>query len=170
MFRLVPLIAIFYIGGSITVAFLHGGLVALWYLVHTPTGDILSRRVEGQHVIQVLMVKLAMNLLLDMLEVAHHAVGVEFFCLAKHLNMPVMAVKVLAFAGIGELQAMAGGNLYLLRYVIHILQFSFHISFLITFHNILNHLRRLLSPCKPEDNCEQDADDDADECALGLRK
>ena len=114
MFRLVPFVAILYVGGSIAVAFLDGGLIALWYLVHTPAGDILSRWVEGQQLVQASMVKLAMNLFLDMLEVAYHTVSVQFLCLAEHLNMPVMAVKVLAFAGIGEHQSVAGGNLHLL--------------------------------------------------------
>ena len=114
IYCLVSLLAIFNIGGRVPVAFLNGGLVALWNLVHTPTGDILSRRVEGQQFIKASMVEVAMNLLLDMLEVTHHAVGVQFSGLAKHLDMPVMAVEVMAFAGIGEIQAMAGSNLHLL--------------------------------------------------------
>ena len=65
------------------------------------------------------MVELTVNLILDVLEVAHHAVLVQFLCLAVNRHDPVVAVEVLALAFIGEIQAVTASNLHSFAHIIH---------------------------------------------------
>ena len=73
--------------------------VTLRYLFHNPTCDILRSRIKWQNVIDMLMVKHAMDFFLDMLEVADHAIGIECTRLAIDGHNPVMSVDILTFTG-----------------------------------------------------------------------
>ena len=71
-------------------------------------GQVLSRRVEIEHLVDVGMVNLAVDHLFDQGEVAHHAVAVELLSTAIHVDLPVVAVQVLALALVIEIKLMAG--------------------------------------------------------------
>ena len=93
---------------EVPFALLHIDAIAFGQLVAYPLGDVLGRRVAGKHFIQVGMVELRLDAFLDELEVNHHPVLVEFACLAIDRNGPVVAMKLAAFAGIRQLQSVAG--------------------------------------------------------------
>ena len=57
------------------------------------------------------MVDLPVNQSLDLSEVAHHAIAVKLFGTAIHIDLPVVAMQVLAFALVVEVKLMAGGYL-----------------------------------------------------------
>ena len=96
--------------GSLVVARLpHISAVAVRDGIHNPFGQVLSRRVEVKHLVDVGMVNLAVNQSLDLGEVAHHAIAVELLAAAIHVDLPVVTMKVLAFALIVEVKLMAGG-------------------------------------------------------------
>lgn len=96
--------------GSLIVARLpHISAVAVGHGVDDPFGQILGRRIEVQHLIDVGMVNLPVNQSLDLSEVAHHAVAVKLLTSAIHIDLPVVTVQVLAFALIVEVKLMACG-------------------------------------------------------------
>ena len=96
--------------GSLVVArFPHIGTVAVRDSVHNPFGQVLSGGIEVQHIVEVGMVNLPMNQPFDFREVAHHPVAVELLATAIHINLPVVAMQVLALALIVEVKLMAGG-------------------------------------------------------------
>ena len=104
------------VGGLVVARLPHIGAVAVRDGVDNPLGQVLSRRVEVQHLIDVGMVDLGMVDLavyqaLDLGEIAHHAVAVELLATAIHIDLPVVAMQVLAFALIVEIKLMAGGYL-----------------------------------------------------------
>ena len=83
-------------------------------------GKVLCRWVEVEHLVDVGMVDLAVDQFFDQGEVAHHAVAVELFGSAIHVDFPVMAMQVLAFAFIVEIELVASGDFEGFSYVIHI--------------------------------------------------
>ena len=94
--------------GSLVVARLpYIGAVAVRDGIHNPLGQVLGRRVEVQHLIDVGMVDLSVNQALDLSEVAHHAVAVKLLTSAIHIDLPVVTMQVLAFALIVEIKLMA---------------------------------------------------------------
>ena len=96
--------------GSLVVARLpHISAVAVRDGIHNPFGQVLSRRVEVQDLIDIGVVNLSVNQALDFGEVAHHAIAVELFSTAIDVNLPIVAVQVLALALIVEIELMAGG-------------------------------------------------------------
>ena len=96
--------------GSLVVARLpHISTVAVRDSVDNPLGQVLGRRIEVQHLVDVGMVDLAVNQALDLGEVAHHAVAVELFGTAIHIDLPVVAMQVLAFALIVEIKLVTCG-------------------------------------------------------------
>ena len=106
--------------GSLVVARLpHIGAVAVRDGVHNPLGQVLSRRVEFEDLVDVGMVNLAVNQTLDFGEIAHHTIAVEIFSAAIHIDLPVVAMQVLAFALIVEIELMACGYFQGFSDVIH---------------------------------------------------
>ena len=96
--------------GSLVVARLpHIGAVAVRDSVDNPLGQVLGSRVEVQHLVDVGMVNLSVNQTFDFGKIAHHAIAVKFLGAAIHIDFPVVAVQVLAFALIVEVKLMAGG-------------------------------------------------------------
>ena len=87
----------------------HIGAVAVRDGIHNPFSQILGRRVEVKHLVDIGMVNLPMNQALDLGEIAHHAIAVEFLGAAIHVNLPVVAMQVLTFALVVEIELMAGG-------------------------------------------------------------
>ena len=79
--------------GSLVVARLpHISTVAVRDGVDNPLGQVLGRRVEIQHLVDVSMINLAVNQALNLGEIAHHAVAVELFGTAIHIDLPVVAM------------------------------------------------------------------------------
>ena len=97
-----------FIARHITLALLHSAFITLWYLLRAPAGNIFRRGVEGQHVVQVLMVKAALDETLHLREVYHHAVLVQLTGLTIKRDDPVMAMHLCAFTFIIDSQLMAG--------------------------------------------------------------
>ena len=83
-------------------------------------GQVFGRRVEVQHLVDVGMIDLAMDKLFDQGEVAHHAIAVEMFGTAIHVDLPVVAMKVFALALIVEVELVASRYFKGFSYVIHI--------------------------------------------------
>ena len=102
---------IFDVGGLVVARLPHIGTVAVRDGVDNPLGQVLGRRVEVQHFVDVGMVDLAVYQALDLGEIAHHAIAIELFGTTKHIDLPVVAMQVLAFALIVEIKLMAGGYL-----------------------------------------------------------
>ena len=107
------------IDGGVAFGFLDGDLIAVLHVVANPAGDIFRRRVDVQHFVDVLVVKGIFDYFLDMREIRHHAVCIQFFRLAIDDDDPVMTMQVLAFALVTQHEIMRRGNLYSLFYVIH---------------------------------------------------
>ena len=98
----------------------HVGAIAVRDGVHNPLGQVLSRWVEVQHLVDVGMVDLAVDKLFDQGEVAHHTIAVKLFGTAIHVDLPVVAMKVLALALIVEVELVASRYFKGFSYVIHI--------------------------------------------------
>ena len=95
---------------SLVVARLpHIGAVAVRDSIHNPLGQVLGRRIEVQDLIDVGMVNLSVNQTFDFGEITHHAIAVELLAAAIHVDLPVVAVQVLALALVVEVKLMAGG-------------------------------------------------------------
>ena len=96
--------------GSLVVARLpHISAVAVRDSVDNPLGQILGCRIEIQDLIDVGMVNLTVNQALNLGEVAHHAIAVELFGTAIHIDLPVVAMQVLALALIVEIKLVTCG-------------------------------------------------------------
>ena len=97
------------VGGFVVARLPYIGAVAVRDGIHNPLGQVLGRRVEIQDLIDVGVVNLAVNQTFDFGEVAHHPVAVELLATAIHVNLPVVAMQVLALALIVEVKLMACG-------------------------------------------------------------
>ena len=73
------MLLIFLIRRHISLALLHLGTIAGRNLLHTPTGDILGRGVEGQHIVQILMVQPTLDVVFNLGEVDHHTILIQLF-------------------------------------------------------------------------------------------
>ena len=107
------------IDGHIALALLHACLVAGFDLLRTPAGNILGRGVEGQYLVQVLMVDDALDALFDFSKIHDHSILVEFLRTAVDGDAPVVAVRLGALAVIVEHQVVGCRYLYVLFNVIH---------------------------------------------------
>ena len=107
------------IGGLVVARLPHIGTVAVGHRIDNPAGQVLGRRVEIEHLVQVAVVDLPVDQSLDLGEVAHHAVAVQFLGTAIDVDLPVVAVEVLALALVIEVQLVAGGYFKGFADVIH---------------------------------------------------
>ena len=103
----------------VPLAFLHRRLVTFRNLLRDPPRDILRRRVERQHVIEVAVVERVMDALLYAREVTDHPVGVEALGTAVDGHNPVVAVDIGAFALIRKLEAVGTRYFHPFGDVIH---------------------------------------------------
>ena len=94
-------------------------LVAVLHVVAYPAGDVLGGRIDIQHLVDVLVVESVLDHPLDVREVSHHAVLVEFARLAIDDDNPIVPVQGFAFALIREVEIVGSGNLQTLFYIIH---------------------------------------------------
>lgn len=91
----------------ITLALLHADLVAILHMVANPTGDILGRRIDrSKDFVDILMVEGVLHNLLDMREVGHHTILVEFARTAIDRDHPIVSVQILALGFVAERQVM----------------------------------------------------------------
>ena len=97
------------VGGFVVARLPYIGAVAVRDSIHNPLGQVLSRRIKVQDLIDIGMVNLTVNQTFDFGEIAHHAIAVELFGTAIHIDFPVVAMQVLAFALVVEVKLMAGG-------------------------------------------------------------
>ena len=107
------------VGSLVVTRFPHVGTITIRHGIDDPTGQVLGRGIEVQHLVDVGMVDLAMNQALDLGEVAHHAVAVELLATAIHVDLPVVAMEVLALALVVEVKLVAGGDLKGFSDVVH---------------------------------------------------
>ena len=101
-------------------ALLHPHLVAVGYLLCAPAGNVLGCGVEGQHLVQVLMVQQSLHPFPYQRKVHHHAIGIQLPCLAVEGYQPVVAVQFGALALIIKPQLVTCRYLYRFLYVIHV--------------------------------------------------
>ena len=97
------------VGGFVVARLPHISAVTVRDSIHNPLGQVLSRRIKVQHLVDVGMVNLSVNQSLDLREIANHAIAVKLLGSAIHVNLPVVAMQVLAFALIVEVKLMACG-------------------------------------------------------------
>ena len=88
----------FFVNRDISFGFLDGDLIAVLYMVADPARDILGRRIDVQHLVDILMIEGVLYDFLDVGEIGHHAILIQLLRLAIDDNDPVMAVQVLALA------------------------------------------------------------------------
>ena len=100
---------VFDIGGFIVARLPHISAIAVRDSVDNPFGEVLGCWIEVQNLIKVGMIYLSVNQAFDFGEVTHHAVVIQFLSAAIHVHFPVVAVEVLAFALVVEVELMAGG-------------------------------------------------------------
>ena len=77
------------------------------HLLRDPSRPVLGWGVEGQDVVEVLVVELLLYASLHDAEVDDHAVLVERLCLAHDGYLPVVAVQVLTLAFVAERELVA---------------------------------------------------------------
>jgi hypothetical protein len=99
------------VGGFVVARLPNIGTIAVRDGVDNPLGQVLGSRIEVKDLVDVGMVDLAVYQALDLGEVAHHAVAVELFATTIHVDLPVMAMQVLAFALIVEIKLVTCGYL-----------------------------------------------------------
>ena len=104
----------------VAFALLHIDTIALWQLVAHPLGDVLGCRVARKHFVEVDVVKLRCDAPGDFLIVNNHSVGVQLLGFAVNCDDPIVTMQLAAFAGIGQLEAMAGRDDQTFAYVIHL--------------------------------------------------
>ena len=107
------------IGGLVVARLPHIGTVAVGHRIDNPAGQVLGRRVEIEHLVQVAMIYLPVDQSFDFREVAHHAVAVQLFGTAIDVDLPVVAVEVLALALVIEVELVARGYFEGFADVIH---------------------------------------------------
>lgn len=90
------------------------------HLVANPAGDVFGRGIEWQYLVQVLMIQLALHQFFDMGEVRHHPVGVQLAGPAMDSDNPVVAMQILALAGVRKPKAMGGRYFQTFDNCIHI--------------------------------------------------
>lgn len=98
------------IGCLVVTRLPHIGTVAMWYGFHNPAGQILSCGVEVQNLIEILMVYPAVYQTFDFCKIAYHAIAVQLFGPAIDIDFPIVAMQILTFASIIEIQLVTGRN------------------------------------------------------------
>ena len=97
------------VGGLVVARLPHISAVAVRNSVDNPFGQVFGRRIEVKDLVDVGMVNLAVYQALDLGEVAHHAIAVKFLGSAKHIDLPIVAMQVLALALIVEIKLVTCG-------------------------------------------------------------
>jgi hypothetical protein len=97
------------VGGFIVARLPHIGAVAVRDGIHNPLSQVLGCRIEVQDFVDIGMVDLSVYQALNLGKIAHHAIAVELLATAIHVDLPVVAMQVLALALIIEIKLMAGG-------------------------------------------------------------
>ena len=82
------------VGGGVSFRLLYAHLVAFRNLVANAFGNVLSRWVERQQLVEVAVVDITVDFLLDVGEVAHHTVVVERAGAAVYRHNPIVAVHL----------------------------------------------------------------------------
>lgn len=88
--------------GSIAEALLHRSLIALRKEIYEPSSDILGGRIEIKHLVEIGMIHLAMHRFLDMSEIYHHAILVQFSAHKKEFYLPVVTMQTAALTLVTE--------------------------------------------------------------------
>ena len=88
------MLLILFIGCHIALALLNLGPIAGRNLLHTPTGDILGRRVKGQHIVQVLMVQSTLDVSFNLGEVDHHTILIQLFRTTEESDNPIVSMQL----------------------------------------------------------------------------
>ena len=118
--------------GHIPLTFLNHSLVAVRYLLGTPASYVLRRWIKWQHFVQHLMVEHALDAMLYLTEIHHHAIFIQFLRPTINRDFPIMSVQMPAFALIVELQPMSRRYFDGLFYIIHVAKiFNFLFYYLI---------------------------------------
>jgi len=97
-----------FIGRHIALALLYLGTITGRNLLHTPTGDVLGRRVKGQHIVQILMVQPTLDVAFNLGEVDHHTILIQLFSTTVEGDDPVVTVQLRALALVVQHKMMAG--------------------------------------------------------------
>ena len=108
-----------FIGSSVMCTFLNVNPPAMLHLLTYPPGYVLGSRVKRKQLVEIAMVKIAMDTLLDFAEIHHHTLGIEPSSAAVDCYNPVMSVQTAAFAFIWQRKAVRAGYFYMLGDVIH---------------------------------------------------
>ena len=95
---------------SVSEAFLYVNLVACVELFDNPFTDILGSRIEVENLVEVGMIHLAVYDFLDVSEVFHHTVLVEFVPAdEENFYLPVVSMHTAALAFVAELERVGSG-------------------------------------------------------------
>ena len=105
---------------GIAFAFLDLHLVAMRHLFANPTSHVFRRRIKVHHIVQELVIELALHNFLDAREIDHHAVFIESFGLAEHRDNPVVAMQTAALAFVRERELVCPRNFNTLDNSVHI--------------------------------------------------
>ena len=90
------------------------------HLLRDPSRHVLGCGVEGQDVVEVLVVELLLYATFHNAEVDNHAVFVERLCLAHDGYLPVVAVQLLTLAFVVERDLVTLRYLKSFFYIIHV--------------------------------------------------
>ena len=97
-------------GSCVSEAFLDSDLITSVKLFDNPFTDILGSRVEVEYLVEVGMVHLAVYGFLDVCEVFHHSVLVEFVPAdEEYFYLPVVSMHAAALALVAELERVGCG-------------------------------------------------------------
>ena len=92
-----------FVGGDIAVGLLDANLVTVLDVVAYPTSDILRRWIDGQYLVDILVIKGLFDNTLDMGEVSHHTILIQRFGFAIYSHHEVVSVQRLALALITQM-------------------------------------------------------------------
>ena len=90
-----------------------------------PAGYVLRRRIDIQHIVDILVVESILDDTLDLRKIGNHTVGIEFFGLAINGYNPVMSVQLFALALITELEVVRSRDCECFLFVKYILFFRY---------------------------------------------
>ncbi len=97
---------IFFIDGHVVFRFFHFYFKTGGDLLANPVGDVLGGWVERQDIVEVLMVEFRLDRLFDMAEIDNHAILVQRERAAVNGDYPIVTMRMFAFTGIGQSQAV----------------------------------------------------------------
>ena len=94
----------------VSEAFLYVNLVSCVELFDNPFTDILGSRIEVENLVEVGMIHLAVYDFLDVSEVFHHTILVEFVPAdEENFYLPVVSMHAAALAFVAELKRVGSG-------------------------------------------------------------